>query len=831
MKTLLDGIDCNQNYSADRYFSCGETKIVSTSAGQYREAEGRPLARFGYRFQIKNVGKPHLAVVYYPDDKRRFMIINDGTSYDLSSGIISGHIYPISNTMQELHQIFWPRWTDCSICFMTWGYNEPAAVQKIEIYELDGLPAADISNRRGYRELGIQYEDPCGTGSSEGAMNFDTWLDHVVDYAKFTGQSLLAYPICWYHGPCFPSNRERSDASACVIAEDRKQYVVWTDQPDDWPAKLLERFEQEGLKFQASLTMLRLSSLMKQMNIDLPAIQAGAETINSMLWCNNVQSGTNDWTLIYNTLNYPKLLEKPDPLASTKDFDWTYGEKTGQPYHPGPIFNPLHPSVQKSTIGLVREIAERYGKYSTLDGISLNIWGPTIVWFGSLHSGYDDYTSSLFEKETGIRIPVEANDPHRFSKRYEFLTFKCRSEWIDWRCRKIHELIRKLRDMIVAVRPDLRLVLTLWCEPFIPGVYGNGGPEHQIHARIGTLDIFKEGGIDPSLYADDSNIEFDFQLEGGGRDRTSGIAEEALPEAFFMFRDHDFLDRDLLNSMAKLPRSGAFIFNAWHEAWGKYKWFKVEAGDINVPGVSSVYGQREHVHTFRANSEYPKDGFWWNSQSRITAAYPPGPHFMEQYAHAVAELDALRITRGGLFLEKGHSAEIEKFARAYRTLPAEKFETVGSSTDPVAMRTLVKNSIRYLYLVNREYYPVEVEMQMDPPIEKIMDLAEQKEIEISSPWKIKLSSYELKSFSLLPETLIQKFRVCIPAEIEQQLTAETQKTLKQIQQVQSSEHFIAGLDQVQFDIELAFKEHRWSWLRHLLMSYPVCKCAQMVKNL
>jgi hypothetical protein len=829
-KTLITSFDALKNYSADEYFSCGETKIVEGAAGHYREAEPKPLARFGYRFAIQNIGRPHLAVIRYPDDKRRFMIINDGTTYDLSTGITTGHAYPISGEMKELHQIFWPRWRDCSLCFMTWGHNEPAAVEGIEIYELDELPATNIPNKHGFRELGIQYEDPCGTGLAEGATTFEQWLGHVIDYAKHTGQTLLAYPICWYHGPWYPSKSERADTFSVVAASDRKLYVAWTDEPEDWPAILLERFEKEGLSFQGALTLLRLSSLMKKMNIDLPSIQAGAETINNMLWCDEVQSGTRDWTTVYNTLNFPKMLDRTDPLACNTPMEWAYGEKTDQPYHYGPIFNPLHPVVQEATIGFIREIAERYGKFKSFKGISINFWGPAITWFGSLHSGYDDYTISLFENETGIKIPVEPKDPNRFSKRYDFLIFKFRPEWIAWRCRKIHGLIRIFRDAIVEVRPDLRLTLSLWCEPFIPGIYGNGGPEHQIHARISTLDIFKNGGLDPQLYRNEPNIEIDFQLDGGGRDRGWSMDPNAKLEAFFMFRDHDFLDETILQSMASLPKSGAFIFNDWHEAWGNHKWFPCEPDDKNVPAISSVYGKRDGVHTFRMNSEYPPDGFWWDSQLRITAAYPPAPHFMEQYAHALAEFDACRITRGGLFLDKAHSEEIERFARVYRTLPADKFETVGVSTDPVAVRTLVKDNVHYLYLINREYYPINVELKIDRPGVSAIDLASQQIISSEPSVKLTLGAYELKAFSLPVDAKIENFTVQPPIAVVQKLTANAQTALKKIRQVQTKGFFITGLDKIVADIESALKQYHWSRLRHLLTSYPVFKCNELLST-
>ena len=173
-KTKLAGIDCTQEYPADRYFSTGDDVVVESGAGRYREATAKPLSRFGYRFPIAHVGRPHLAVIRYPDDRRRFMCVMDGTCYDLSTGITSGFAYPVSGRMREIRQVFWPRWQDCTLVFMTWGHDEPAAVASIDIYELDSLPSLNLPappTGIARRELGIQYEDPCGTGASEGALS------------------------------------------------------------------------------------------------------------------------------------------------------------------------------------------------------------------------------------------------------------------------------------------------------------------------------------------------------------------------------------------------------------------------------------------------------------------------------------------------------------------------------------------------------------------------------------------------------------------------------------------------------------------------------------
>ncbi len=322
---LLASVDCTKDYPSERYFCYGSTKVVESAAGRYREAEAKPQTRFGYRFQLEHIGRPHLTVVRYPDDKRRYMCIMDGTSYDLSTGVFTGYAQPVSGKMLELRQVFWPRWTDCSITFLTWGEGEPAAVSGFEIYELDDLPAFPVPGDPGdgsRRELGIQYEDPCGTSASEGAMNREEWLDRIITYARHTGQKLFVYPIAWYHGPQFPSQREPSDGFDGVVGRDRKRYCRWTTHPQDWYARMLERFGQEGLEYQASLTLLRLGSLMQKMNIDLESIKAGADTINNMLWNDQVQAGTQDWTPTYNARNYPKLLAYYARDADLKNFPW-----------------------------------------------------------------------------------------------------------------------------------------------------------------------------------------------------------------------------------------------------------------------------------------------------------------------------------------------------------------------------------------------------------------------------------------------------------------------------------------------------------------------------
>ena len=522
---LIHRIDCTQEAPAETYFAHGEEAVRETRAGRYREAGDEPLSRFGYRFTCERIGQPHVAVIRYPDDKRRFMCIMDGTTYDLTTGVVTGWEQPLTDRMIELRQVFWPRWRDCSIVFMTWGEGEPAAVADIEIRELDALPALDVPGDPGdgsRREFGIQYEDPCGTGASEGAVTREEWIDRLVAYARHTGQNLLTYPMAWYHGPLFPSDREPTSAFTLRVAPDRTQYASWSARPGDWYGPLLERFEKEGLQFEGALTLMRLGSLLEHMNIDLDAIRAGRDTYNNMMWDGRVQSSTNDWTPIYNARNFSRIAESLRPGEKVTPFgtlgEYAYGEKPARGFHTAPLFNPLHPTVQETILGFVRELGARYGQHPAFRGISFNMFASAMPWFGSIHAGYDDHTVARFQEETGIAVPVDPGAPDRFSKRYEFLTFVCRPAWVAWRCRRIRDLFGRIQDALRKARPDLRVTITLWDETVVINTLGSMTAGHQWPARTSMLEFYREAGIDPALYDDAPGIAIDLAV-GNTRDR------------------------------------------------------------------------------------------------------------------------------------------------------------------------------------------------------------------------------------------------------------------------------------------------------------------------
>ena len=786
-RQVIASIDCTKDYGPDRYFGLGEVRIVQSEAGSYREAGPSPDSRFGYRFQIRHIGKPHLAIVRYPDDKTRCMSVSDGTCYDLSIGVFTGKAkphdkytglaQPLSGKMLEIRQFFWPRWTDCSIVFGNTTPGQPAAAASVTIYEVDDLPSLRVPNDPNdgsHRSLGISYEDPCSHASDLGAVTFATWLDRMVVFAKYSGMRRLTYPVIWYHGPLYPSQTEPANYFDWSVASpvNRNLYIRWTTQPEDWVEKLLDRFDREDLEFVSQVTYIRLPSLMKRMNINLESIRAGADTINNMRADDKVQSGANDWTGAYNVRSFEQQRGYREKGRHWAECPLPYGEQVDSRQGVGPIFNPVHPVVQDALLRSVHEIAARYGKHRSYKGLNIFCYGSSTLGFGSLRFGYDDTTTGLFEKDTGIKIPVDAKLPDRFSKRYAFLTSKdLRDKWVAWRCKNITNLIRGMRDALVNVRPDLRLTIS-----------PTGG---------------RDAGIDAAAIRQVPGVAILTGLDGLGACVVSPTANADASET-------------------------VNIFNTWIERWGKHRWWACDPQDAQARELSVILG-RLAEGICRMGSDYPKDGFWWpDAQLRITPAFSGGVHFMRHYAHAVARFDSLAISRGGLTLDRGHADLVRPFALAYRALPAKKFETVGQNTDPVTVRTLVDGGNRYVYLVNQEHYPIQVVVRLAHPTGKIVNLSTNAQTDTVGTLRLVLGPYELQSFLLSSTVDVAGFTASPPPEIVAQLTRGAHAVLDNIRARQSAGAKLppdtTGLADA---IQAAMNQGRPATLRQLLESVTI----------
>ena len=107
--------------------------------------------------------------------------------------------------------------------------------------------------------------------------------------------------------------------------------------------------------------------------------------------------------------------------------------------------------------------------------------------------GYGDQTVGLFERETGIAIPVESSDPKRFLKRYRWLQSKAKEEWVAWRCQKVYQMDQELAERVQSVNPGW----TFWRLPNKPIA---SQFSKWAEGRISHVDVYRHRGLDPRLY-------------------------------------------------------------------------------------------------------------------------------------------------------------------------------------------------------------------------------------------------------------------------------------------------------------------------------------------
>ena len=810
-KDLVVHIDCTTKGTG--YFEIGESKVVETSLGRYREASAEKIrSRFGYSFCLRSLN-PHVIEVVFPDDKKRYMCISDGGTYDLNFGIITGRRNDVSNTMLHSYNVFWPRKKSNRIILLSWATGQPAAASEINIYELDEADLAKyyVCGTKG-RRFGLQYEDAGSWCLSEGARSYDEWIKHNITIMKLSGQNQLTYPIVWYAGPTVPCKTESSQCYAWHVSDDGTVYLRATLHPSDWLEPLLYAYDAEGFSFTGAMTLIRLDSLFAKMQNDIEKIKRGAETYNNILFDGTVQSSCNDWT-------FDGIVKDFDAKARSYD-NHNYisaNRETATSGYSLPIFNVLHPFVQARITALVDELCGKYAHHNSFTGLSFNIWHTSLLWFGSIKAGYDDYSIALFETETGYRLPVDGSDSERFTKRYLYIQAHCLSKFIDWRCKKIFDFIVRLSDIMKHHRKDLKLTLNLWIEMFGRDFgledIGMTASEFQVGNKE-IYEIYKEGGIDISLYSGRKDIEIcweqNFNRDNG--DHAASKFSETI-ETSCRLADFAFLDKSMAENLRK-GNTVAFTSDSWIEFWPKMYYRECDEKD------RSVLQQISELPDWKAEKVYRMESLCYEDdpdnlsgaeyKAFVVSAHNAGNYYKEAFAHQLAEYDCLTYTAGGIYMDKAHIDEIRDLTSKFCFLPRVPFQTVGTRTDPVAVRQTVFENIQYWYAVNREPYEIVITLAFTDNSLKKLTLAPFGML--SGQGEKIITSF---SYAILPETA-KKYQKAIKKS-EEILTAALQGGF-----------YVNGQKKLIDELHSAEEEGRFAKIRHLLSSYPLKKTEEIM---
>ena len=623
---LVQEIDCSADLPDTVLAESGATRVVRSKIGAYREAGAKQRSRFALRVRAPALGRPCVIDWEYPDDKPRTMeliaqtVKGSGSEYELQTGAFCGAEYALSNRMMTQRSIFWPRGADLMLIFMTAEEGRPAAAARVRVYEVEGRlpkltvrPAAAVNGWP--RMVGLYYEDPAlcyDFGGYDAMPDFGLTIGRLMDYMDYFGQNLFMYPAVWYHGPFYPSESQG--------------VVMQRPHPRNYIEYMLLRFGQRGMSFVPTLNV------------------HGLPSVADWIWDES-------------------MLTTGEAAAGPLTMLWHGAPNISGWHGTPPNYNPLHPDVRAAILNMVDEMLALYGESPAFKGLCFHLTKHCMLWFGTIEAGYNDYCVEAFERDTGIRVPVDPRDPGRSNARYRWLLENAREKWIEWRCRALHGLYTEVAAKLRSKRPDLKLVLALYRpnkRDLMLGVDLDQRPDY-------VAETNRESGADPALYRGQPNIVVQ---------RTIYPADYRWYRSRRGYQDDPIQIRHLNERRASFAvlRKGAEPWvnmhdRYWEDAVGRAaKW--------------RPFGARE---------------MGW----RVSTLNPNQAHCLDSYTTPLAQADAFAFTKGGFLVGTiGMEPQVGRFTQAFRAIPAKPFVDHKADTDPVRVRYCPDTRGLYVYAVN-----------------------------------------------------------------------------------------------------------------------------------
>ena len=682
---------------------------------------------FAYDLPTVTEGQPYLLEVDYPDDALRTFAIevreSDEGTYVLASGVDSGGEFVPTGSTKTHQMLYWPRSSDATpkVVLLNARDGRRAACTQIRFYSLapSGLPPL-LATSVGTRSYGQWFEEP------------DRWMtlfgaNHDASYKQRPMEALDAV-TAWAQTVRFLGGDTLSVTSsvyALGLHPSRDYNVAVTTAYDvDWLQLILLVAERYGLK-----TVVDVHPRADELRWPADVTETDALGVS----CPGVDIALSN-LLVDREGETVKTIEPGTGKGAASQI---------------PSFNPVHERNQRWLMGFMSELTERYASYKALEGLSVRAMGhanPALHNFHSLDWGYGDYTVECLAAENPA-LDVRSSNAEG---RYAALTGDQREAWIDWRTDKIEALFRRLVDNVRAAEvignrgalPPLRLMPYT----FVSVLYR---PNIDWHIMFPPPERFPDMGFDAAKLASIDGLTMVNAFHQHGRNASNNLAmnttvfeeREDLIRLDQVERDY-LIDRPDIGKFAGFPQGASFLFNASY----------FEGGSVgNV-----------------ANKIVPRLALNLSDGSPYTAAhvFPAGRAMLERYALAVAEADAIRLIDGGnAYLLPGNYELIREFMASFSRLPATRFQDWPEAShpvrDPVTIRWLT-GSPTYFYLVNREYYPVTVTLDIAGAAQ-VTQLWDGVAIGLpDQQLEVTLLPYQLRAFTASAGTTIIDANVAVP---------------------------------------------------------------------
>jgi hypothetical protein len=706
---LVCEIDCvkqtinGKAIAKENFIECnGPSRITKTVAGTYREShdctppqapkpgaggagQAQSYSGFSYKFEIPQIQVPYLLEIEYPDDDQRCIVMGPqylnpktGELSRFSGGyncksVQTGGMFPLSNKMHMHRAIFWPKTTKVVLTIFSQEIGTRAAAARIKLYRFPSgnlpLPAINKNGRNftHWYEEGGNWTHLVGINKIyNNQMVTDlVGLNRWAQFIRYYGGSGMSAMGVSYQGAFWRRGKNTIEGFA----------------HSDYDAPRLAALicEKYGIKY-------------------LPEIFP------------------NQWYM--NKITLPGLVKNPDDIRSIN----CNGARAGKGSAACDL-NPLHPVVQNTWIEALGEMSDKLRDCKSFSGVSIraNVWlfrgdftFPGICW------GYSDWTIKQFEKDTGVKVPGKSDDPQRFMTRYLFLTSpENKDRWVNWRCTRLLEYHKKLRDRIRGNRDDLKLVF-----------WGNFRSDPIYKVPEDTLTRMKQCGVDLAKVQKAGGIAIMPAARYGGRFVTSKV--QGIYDGFFN---------------TSYARAG-----------------------MGAPRAFAAYMQYlELAHEWPAEKlglKLPKNQT--KPPYHCSASLGAGRNSLEKFAVVVAEQDSSLLQDGGNADCFGDPEIWRPWFNEYSALPPLPFSSLEDAVDPVAVWYAKVSGNKnakdgfYFYAVNRARWPISIQLSL-AGCDNVTRITNDKTIALKNgKLTLSLKPFELISFRADPNAKITGSETTIP---------------------------------------------------------------------
>lgn len=341
----------------------------------------------------------------------------------------------------------------------------------------------------------------------------------------------------------------------------------------------------------------------------------------------------------------------------------------------GRHYNPLDPRVQQAMRNVVLELAQRYGHHPSFGGISIQMSTDGYAVLPDDTASLDDVSFNRFLDDSGLHLRDEGE--RRFAARFRLVrSVDGKRSWLDWRAEELARLYREMEADLARTHSGARLYLNtsdlfttrqleLILRPSLP----------QTTEVRDPLLVF---GLDPQRLAKQPGIILPRpQLLNAGSTSAHNLHAQ-------------------WNHLPELDASFAGPAAAVHHFY--------EPAALRLPGFdkASPFGP-DKTHTLF-----------------VPPIAPAGEFARQPLVHSLATADVHTLLSGGWTLPLGQEAAVSSVIGVYRRLPAETFRTLtlpasDGASPPLVVRTLLRGSKTYFYLVNDSPWPLTVELEMECP--------------------------------------------------------------------------------------------------------------------